>query len=265
MKLLTNTFFLFLAMNILGEPLGDLRDPKLNWEHEILKDTDLSTKEYKDSITRYDFSSLWTNHDNSLVYGIIGDNYQRIRIKIISAVKDKNDSGTYFITGKSMVKNNICNFTGTIEITRARIYKHMHWGSDDEYKHKGIKKQGIIIAQYHFSEDSTQANTGTFEGVLSTSWYIDKKDNLKYDDIQYYSDGFSNNQFVGTWKGYKNNLKKVCNWGDYRVPQSGDFDDGSGGMVPTDKYIKYGWQSYMDALKKGTEQGWKEENKPWWK
>lgn len=247
------------------DPEGDFRDPKLNWEHEMLKDPDLSTKEYKDSITRYDFSQLWTNPKNKPNYGFIGDHYQRIRIKLISVEKDKNSPDTYFITGKSMVKNNICSFTGTIKITKARIYKKMHWGCDDAYKHKGIKKQGIVFAQYHFYEDSTQAHSGSFEGVLSTYWYIDKKDNLKYDDIETFSDSYFNNQFVGTWKEYKSHLKKVCNWGDYRIPQSGDFDDGSDGLYPIDKYVQYGWQSFIDAEKKGTEQGWKDEERPWWK
>ena len=48
--------------------------------------------------------------------------------------------------------------------------------------------------------------------------------------IRYYfdiGDAFFNNQFKGTWESYHNNIKKKCNWGDYRMPDSKGLDGGA--------------------------------------
>jgi hypothetical protein len=215
---------------------------------------------------KYDFSKLWTKTDNSIVYGFIGNNYQRIRVKIISADKDIIHNDTYLIRGKTMVKNNICDFQGTIQITNVTLYQKMHWGVDNEYKDKGIKKEGVLKAKYYYAEDSTQNHTGVFQGTLTSYWYIDKNGQLKYDDIEDYSDGYRNNQYIGTWTSYKNHQKKVCNWGDYRIPQSGDLDAGAGEFSPSDKYLQFGWQSVRDAYwgLKPDSIARKIEEKKWW-
>ena len=260
MKRLTIILSLLLSISVYGQTNQQIA----KWEKQILNSIDLYKQEYKDSLEKYDLSTLWTHSDNSIVYGYIGDNYQRIRIKIISATKDKNNSN-YNIIGKSMVKTNICQFSGTIKITNSRTFKNMHWGVDDEFKNKGIKKQGILIAEYHFTEDSTQTHSGTFDGIISTSWYIDKSGQLKYDDIEKNSDSYCNNQFVGTWKGYKMTTKRMCNWGDYRIPFSGDLDIGEGEFSPADKYLQNGWQRIRDAYTSNNEQARQLEEKQWWK
>ena len=91
-------------------------------------------------------------------------------------------------------------------------------------------------------EDKGQKYAGVFSGILKTKWYLDKNNNLKYDNININSDGYFNNAFVGTWKIYDNGLPKKCNWGDYRVPNSNcDFDTGTGEFNVSEKYIKNGW------------------------
>jgi hypothetical protein len=210
------------------------------------------------NLSNLDCSQLWIPEFERSVNGIIGDNFQRIRIRIIS-VKKKSEN-TYEVTGKSMVKNNICQFKGEIIITNARVYKEMHYGVDDEYKDKGLKKQGLLVAEYHFYEDSIQLYSGKFEGILCSSWYIDKSGQIHLDDIESFSDSYNNNEFVGIWKSYKTNASKICNWGDYRIPLSGDFDIGDGEFMPNDKYIKNGWHGYVEAYRKGVK-----EDDFWWK
>ena len=260
MKLLTNIIGLLLVINACAQTNPQIK----NWELQLLNNSTLSGFEYKDSIAKYDLGFLWLHSINS-ADGIIGENYERIQIKFISVFKDKNDVNTYHVIGKSKVKNYISQFVGTIKIAKVRIYNQMHWGVDDEYKNKGIKKQGIIIAEYHFEEDSTRRYSGIFDGLLSTFWYIDKNGKINYDNIEMTSDSYNNNQFVGTWKGYKNNISKVCNWGDYRIPFSGDLDIGAGEFSPADKYLKYGWQSYRDAYTNNIKQALIDEEKQWWK
>jgi hypothetical protein len=229
-----------------------------------LNEDELYKKDFKDSLSHFDYSSLWTKTPNDLTYGFIGDNYQRLRVKIITATKDSAKPGTYHVYGKSMVKNNICEFKGTITIEKIRVYKTMHWGVDDEFRKKGIKKQGLLIARYHFDEDSTQAHSGSFEGKLHSLWYLDKNGQIRYDDIEKISDHYRNNQFIGTWTSYKNSIKKVCNWGDYSAPVSGDLDIGAGMFSPGDKYLRYGWQSYRDAYFHNDKKAQAAENRSWW-
>lgn len=262
LKLTTFLFILLFTFNFYGQT----NEREINWGNEVLNDKDLSKREYKNSYLKYDFSPLWTKTENSSVFGFIGDDFQRLYMKILSAKKDKNRPGTYLVSGRSMVKNNVCDFTGTIVITKARVYKNMYWGVDDEYRNKGIKKQGIIIAEYNFQEDRTQKHVGVFEGVLFTAWYIDKTGEIKYDDIRIESDGYSNNQFVGTWKSYDSKTVKNANWGDHRIPLSGDLDGGAGGFSPIDKYLKFGWQTYRDAyFNNNNEKARQEEHREWWK
>ncbi|HQU84347.1 MAG TPA: hypothetical protein PKY59_14515 [Pyrinomonadaceae bacterium] len=236
----------------------------VQWENQLLNEEGLSKKESKSVYNKYDFSKFWTQTENSSVLGFIGNDYQRIRVKIISAVKDKSNSDIYKISGKSLVKNNLCSFSGTMKISKIRLYDQMRWGVDDEYKNKGIKKQGILIGDYKFAENGCSA-AGIFEGRFASYWYLDKNGKIKYDDIETESDGYSNNQFAGIWKSNSGKTTKICNWGDYRIPLSGDLDIGAGEFSPDEKYLKSGWQNYHDAYFGNNEKARAEENRIWWK
>ncbi|MDD4967807.1 MAG: hypothetical protein PHT07_00070 [Paludibacter sp.] len=259
MKSIIKVVFLLASVSLHGQTVN----MKADWQKEILGN--LSKTEYKDSLNKYDFGKLWTVTENQNVYGFIGENYLRIKIKILNTTRFKTNQDEYEVYGKTLVKNNICDFHGTITLNRVRVYKVMHWGVDDEYKNKGIKKQGLLIAKYHLEEDSTQIHSGVFEGILFTSWYVDKSGQLQYDKIENNSDNFRNNQFIGTWKDYMTKKKKVCNWGDFRVHNCGDFDMGAGEFSPADKYLKFGWQTYRDAYFNNNKLARQEEEQEWWK
>jgi hypothetical protein len=116
---------------------------------------------------------------------------------------------------------------------------------DSEYKNKGLKGEYIILGHYQLFENKEQEHSGTFEGKFQSDYYLDRNGKVCYDDINL-GDSYTNNQFVGKWTDYKTQLSKTCNWGDYRMPNSGDFDIGAGEFSPADKYLKYGWQSRRD-------------------
>ena len=112
---------------------------------------------------------------------------------------------------------------------------------DDEFKDH-CKTQGLLTAVYEFFEDKKQKHSGVFKGELKTKWYLNKRDQIQYDNINAHSDGFFNNAFVGSWKMYNSNLNKKCNWGDYRVPNIDcDFDIGVGEFNVSKKYLSKGW------------------------
>jgi len=227
-----------------------------SFKKKALSNSYLSKDELKNDLIKHDFSKLLLHTDNSVVYGFVGDNYQRIRVKLIAVTKDAISPDTYNVCGKSMVKNNIDEFTGTIKISNIRKLKNMSYGVDNEYKNKGIKGEYIIIANYNFFENKEQPHSGTFKGVLESGFYLDKSYQVQYDDIELNADGYTNNQFVGEWIDYKTNLAKRCNWADFRIPNSGDLDIGAGEFSPDDKYLKLGWQSIRDKNDKIEEVKW---------
>jgi hypothetical protein len=187
----------------------------------------------------YDFASLIQPKTEFL--GFIGRDYRRIRINFISVKKDPN-SQSYEIIGNSLVLNNKCDFTGIITIKQVREFKIFHYGVDEMFKDKGIKAQGLIIGDYSLKENKDQPHSGEFIGVMSIIWYIDKDGNLCYDKIDSYFDSFRNNQYVGIWKDYTTKNEKSCNWGEYRIPFSGDLDIGAGEFSPNEKYYDRGWK-----------------------
>jgi hypothetical protein len=112
---------------------------------------------------------------------------------------------------------------------------------------RSARREGFILADYELREKPGQPKAGIFQGVARTNWYVDKNDQLHYDELYGAGDGYCNNQFVGTWTSYATQKTLRCNWGDYRIPNSGDFDIGAGEFSPADKYLAFGWQDLREA------------------
>lgn len=170
-------------------------------------------------------------------------------------MKNPNNPIEYYVTGKSCVKNTICDFDGVITLAEIKEVKELHYGVDDEYANKEIKLQGILTASYEFKENPNEKHSGVFKGKLYTKWYLNSENKIEYDNIEFIADGYLNNAFVGTWTNYGTGSKKICNWADYRVPlANNDFDIGAGEFSPSEKYFDKGWSDYNPL-----------ENNDWWK
>jgi hypothetical protein len=218
----------------------------------------LTPKELKEQLSKHDFSKLFTLTDNDAIYGFIGDNYQRIRIKLLVVTKDSLHPNIYHVYGKSMVKSNIDEFEGIITISNIVKLGYINYGVDDEYKNKGIKGEYTIKADYNFFENKNQPHSGTFKGICESDFYLDKNNKAHYDDLEFEADGYTNNEFIGQWFSYDGKISKRCNWGDFRIPDSGHFDIGAGEFSPhgyDNKYLKNGWQNMNDQ---------KAEKAKWW-
>jgi len=261
MKLLIWTFLLFTSISFAQSSEKFLTD--------FLLESELKSENFLDNYSHFDFSNIWTETENNSVLGIIGEDHQRIKIKLISVFRISNNPLLYTVYGKSNVKDNVCEFYGQIVIKEIREVKELHFGVDDEYADKGIKSQGILIADYEFFENKGQKHSGIFKGKLYSKWYLNSKDKIEYDNIENISDGYTNNAFVGIWKSYTTEKEKVCNWADYRVPNaSQDFDIGAGEFSVSEKYWDKGWldialknQVPNHAIKKNKEKG---KTKEWW-
>jgi len=195
-----------------------------------------------ENYAHYDFSTLLVPRREFL--GYIGDNYRRLRIFFNSVSRSPENKEVYLVKGVSLVGDNKCTFEGTIKLRQVRLFKKLHYGMDDVLKNAGVKAQGLLIGEYSFMEENSQSHSGLFSGISTTYWYVDKNDILHYDWIEWFSDRYRNNQFVGKWTEYKAKTSKICNWGESRIPFSGDLDIGAGEFSPNSKYAEMGWADY---------------------
>jgi hypothetical protein len=237
MKVKMSILMLFFSIAVIGQQTKEWINMLENPKYDIY---DLVQKNQRDDFAKYDFSTLLVPRQEFL--GYIGSDYCRLKIFFTSVTKDSTDPLIYRIKGISVVKNNKCDFAGNIIVKQIRKYKSMHFGVDDEYKNRGLVSQGIFIGEYKFEEDVQQNHSGIFQGIMTLNWYLDKFGIIHYDNIQWYSDNYKNNQYIGTWIQYSSTINKVCNWGEYRIPFSGDLDIGAGEFSPNPKYFNEGWE-----------------------
>ncbi|TPG66535.1 hypothetical protein [Hymenobacter nivis] len=197
--------------------------------------------------------------------GFIGPNYQRFYLHYTSVRPDAANPYVYRVSGKTRVKNNICAFTGTITVVRARLYKV----PSAEYP---PLREGEITCRVELAEDRRQPGSGTIRGTLTTHFYLDnldKQEKPRYNTLSAQADSWANNQCVATWTSYATGQRKACHWGDFRIPQAGPLDIGAGEFSVSDKYLRNGWQTYMAALDgqptaPKNRQSRIEEKRPWW-
>jgi hypothetical protein len=232
----------------------------------------IDSLDFSAEINKIDVSNLWiadsvrSENDSSLVdrpepLGFIGEEFQRMRIHFISVIKNSEKPGEYLVYGKTKVKNNICEFQGFIRIKNAKTYYN---------EKQSAKIQGVINGEYVFMENPNQAGSGKFAGKFETLFCLDKSGQLIYNNYALGADEYKNNQFSGEWKSYKTGIKKICNWGDYRIPDCGDLDQGAAYFSPLEKYYDKGWEFYEKIYsqkefdQKFYDEALKIENSNWW-
>jgi len=191
---------------------------------------------------KFDFSDLLLPKYGFL--GFIDKDYKRAKIFFNSISKDLKNKDSYNVKGLSIIDNNMCDFEGTIKIEQVKEYINSHVWFDELNKDSALKARGYLIGHYVLLENKGQKNTGTFQGVVKLYWYLDNFNRIHYDDLEGAADTYCNNQYLGTWKSYTTGLEIICNWGEYRIPNSGDLDIGTGEFAPNPKYYNNGWKDY---------------------
>ncbi len=247
-----------IGLTLLSYALKGQESLYLNNYQSFLKsqysDSYIDKGDIKNEVYNYDFSSLWilpgkTDIENTgfatnrpELKGFIGNDYQRMYIHFIQIIKNIDNPYEYFVYGKSNVKGNICDFIGTITIEFAReITFEYHPGEEFLVDINNVKKQGVVICKYNLYENSKQKYSGKFSGVLATSFFIDSNNKLKYNAIKGFSDSYNNNQFLGSWTSYSTDNSKVCNFGEWKIPNSDDLNIGAGEFHPNENYFNKGW------------------------
>jgi hypothetical protein len=212
----------------------------------------------------YDFSGLWTYTENHNLFGIIGNEHRRIKVKILDIEKNSTDTNLYIVSGKSSVMGNVCDFSGAIKIKQIHLISE-NGSNGNSGTNTQSNINGIVVADYEFLENPHQKHVGIFSGRLYSKWYLDSLNNIVYDDRDIHSSGYINNAFIGNWRSYEGNDKRICYWGDYRVPLSkSDFDIGIELFRPGDNYRAIGWDIYIKAWLEGDTKAQSDELHPWW-
>lgn len=198
-----------------------------------------------------DISFLWKGElSQNERLGFIGNEFERIQIHFNSIIQNFDNPFEYLVYGKSMVKNNICEFQGSIIIYEV--------GFDAEGDDSS--GSGFLKGDYLFYEDPSCLHSGIFQGEFYTNFYIDKTETLYYDDLDENDNSYTNNSFIGKWYHYSSELEQVCNWGDRRIPESAALDIGLAKFKPSFKYYNSGWANYSKEEEQGDQ-----ESAPWWK
>jgi hypothetical protein len=193
-----------------------------------------------------DLSFLWAgelSQENRL--GYIGDNFERIRLQFVSVIINNDNPFEYFVYGKTLVSNVLCDFQGSLSITET--------GLKNDTIHKDLNR-GFISGDFVFFEDPACMHSGVFRGYFSSQIYQDKTGTFYYDDIEGDDANFINNEFIGEWYDYKTQESHVCNFGDFRIPESKDLDVGKMEFTPATQYLKNGWENF--SKEESTENLW---------
>lgn len=212
-----------------------------------------------DLIRQKDLSVLWTGplpltdreDTTTLVWverpeplGYIGNDFQRFYLHITSIYRSETDPLKYGLSGKTRTGNNVCDFEGELHIDS--LIRHLT--PDESSEWGGIYGGWSLTGRYTLREDSEQPGAGVFEGIHTLDIAIDRAGNIYYDTLMLIADGYCNNQWQGKWRSCKSGTTKVCNWGDFRIPDSKVLDIGAGEFSPDPKYAPNGWQSYCDQF-----------------
>lgn len=235
MKCLFTILLLFQAFTTIGQVQPDIT-------LDLLKQKDLSMlwTGPLPQIDRDDTTTLeWVERFDPI--GYIGKDFRRFEIHINVIHRSGSDPLKYCLSGATRTGGNICRFEGELQIDSLVRYPDAdEWG--------GIFSGWHLKGHYILREDPKQSGTGIFEGIHTLNIAADRAGNIYYDTLMLISDGYSNNQWQGTWRSYKTGATKVCNWGDFRIPDSNGLDIGTGEFIPSDEYLGNGWQSYRDRF-----------------
>ena len=207
----------------------------------------------KEQLLRYDYSRVLLQND---LLGYIG-NGQRLYMHFDTIYKDPVNPYCYHVAGASKVKQNLCRFTGRIDL---------HSFAPNEESDSLVKRYHLK-AQYQLNEDANQRGSGFFAGRLTSCFYI-YQDSVYFDDVESGEDSYNNNQFEGRWTSYRTKVSKKANFGIGRIPDSGNLDVGAAEFHVDPEKQHLGWESYTKAFETETPEGQKaqaEEDREWWK
>ena len=178
--------------------------------------------------------SIWLYREEPL--GFRGSNCQRFYIHLDTVYRINQT--LYHLKGRTRCKEEICHVSGNIMIDSVRVIDMK--GKD----FMQIDEEGYIYGHFELEAMQDKPVADLFGNVIYG--YLIHNGTVYYNALEFGSDGYCNNQYRGKWVDYAIGDTLICNWGDYRIPDSDNFDIGCGVFSPNDKYYNFGWKTYMD-------------------
>ena len=192
------------------------------------------------SIAKMDFTPVLLYKETDFL-GAIGTHKKRLVVQFTSIKKDNTQPSLYQVEGWTRVAKNTRKFRGTIVINTLKTLVNS--------EETDFKEEGIAEGNFLFDEYENLPVTGIFKGKVLLCWAISNKGNLEYNDFYEGADPYFNNAFIGTWTSKQTQKTQQVSWAHLRVPCSGDLDIGAGEFIPNKKYLKYGWDEFINEMK----------------
>ncbi|KIA83359.1 hypothetical protein OA84_07470 [Kaistella solincola] len=131
-------------------------------------------------------SEVWMNHSKPYT-GTIGPEKMPIKVKINLSQQNRKNDQQYFLSGNTLVKNNLSKFEGKLTLT----------------KYKDGKKRNMVFGEYELAEEPSGPHSGIFTGKMIYTFFWNKK--TQQIERQFV-------EFVGEWKSYDGKLTYKTNW-----------------------------------------------------
>ena len=203
----------------------------------------------KIDIQKADFSSIILNQSTDYL-GAIGVHKKRLVVLISSTKRNPQNPLVYEIAGKTRVGKNVRQFKGSITLTQLISGKPEDITNDLNTENSGVQEEGVAVGDFIFDEYEDLPATGVFKGKVLLWWFLSKKGKIEYNDGYLMADPYLNNAYIGTWTSKQTHKSQQVSWGHYRVPCAGDLDMGAGEFSPAPEYYKYGWDEYIQEIRK---------------
>lgn len=203
----------------------------------------------KIDIQKADFSSIILNQSTDYL-GAIGVHKKRLVVLISSAKRNPQNPFVYEIAGRTRVGKNVRQFKGSITLTQLISGKPEDTTNDLYTENSGVQEEGVAVGDFILDEYEDLPATGVFKGKVLLWWFLSKKGKIEYNDGYLMADPYLNNAYIGTWTSKQTHKSQQVSWGHYRVPCAGDLDMGAGEFSPAPEYYKYGWEEYIQEIRK---------------
>ena len=217
---------------------------------------------------KLNFSSVLLSYQEA-VYGFIGNNYQRFYIHFDSISPQDSSYMNYLVYGKIMINKKISIVSGKLFIRQImkdnKEYNTNYNLQDTEIQKRHSFEKYIMTSELQLFENAHLKESGLIAGIIKSFFYVKENVPYFYDIDLEFDDSICNNLFIGEWISYRDNVRKKCCWGTFRIPSCGDLDVGSAEFHPHPKYKDYGWEDLIRAYETDSDEDWAKEHMTWWK
>ncbi|MBK6263401.1 hypothetical protein JKA74_00025 [Marivirga sp. S37H4] len=197
----------------------------------------------KSKFDKWDLSNILSNQTQinplSTYIGVFGPKYRRIDFHLMASKKE----GTYEVTGKSKLGNNIQNLNGEFNLRKV-FYRKQDYISDTLY---------IGVFDYILREPGLKEGDGEFRGTFSVVFYRINNQIQIFKTSSGDEPNFTNT-FVGAWKRYNSDVERTVIFSfhpaglyerlPYCEPLYSTKDMNDDFTIIKEEFIQYGWEDF---------------------